>query len=65
MAKVCCFERVFFHSDNLYGLWFVFIMECEFDNTEMEWTPSIEWRYVSDKQKYKKHKPLLFVNKQR
>jgi len=55
----------FWHSDNLYGLWFVFITECEFDNTEMEWTPSIAWRYVSDKLKYKKHKALLFVNKQR
>jgi len=38
---------VFLHSDNLYGPWFVFITECEFDNTDMEGTPTIEWRYVS------------------
>jgi len=36
----------YFHSDNLYGPWFVFISECEFDNTNTEWTP-IEWRNVS------------------
>jgi hypothetical protein len=35
------FELAFFHSDNLYGLWFVFITECEFDNTNTEETPSI------------------------
>ena len=25
----------------------MFIMECEFDNTDMEGTPYIEWRPVS------------------
>jgi len=25
----------------------VFITECEFDNTDREGTPSIEWRHVS------------------
>ena len=34
MITVCCFERVFLHSYNLYGPWFVFITECEFDKTE-------------------------------
>ena len=29
------------------------ITECEFDNTDMEGTPSVEWRHVSDKQKQK------------
>jgi hypothetical protein len=38
----CCL-----HSDNLYVPWFVFITECEFDNTDMEGTLYIEWRHVS------------------
>jgi len=25
----------------------VFIRECEFDNTDLERTPSVEWQYVS------------------
>jgi hypothetical protein len=38
----CCL-----HSDNLYGPLLVFIRECEFDNTDMEWTAYIECRHVS------------------
>jgi hypothetical protein len=37
----------FFHSDNLYGPRFVFIMECEFDSTDIEGTACIELRHVS------------------
>jgi len=37
----CCL-----HSDYLYELWFVFITECEFDNSFMEGTPSVEWWHV-------------------
>jgi hypothetical protein len=36
-----------FPSDNLYGHWFVFFRECEFDNTDMEGNPAIECLYVS------------------
>ena len=42
LFSACCLN-----SDNLYGTWVVFIMECESDNTDMEGTPCIEWRYVS------------------
>jgi hypothetical protein len=42
LFSVCCF-----HFDNLYGPWLVFITECEFDNTDIVGTPSIEWRHVS------------------
>ena len=38
----CCW-----HSDNLYGPWFVINMEYEFDNTVIEGTACIEWRHVS------------------
>jgi len=31
-----CFLNVFWHIDHLYGPWFVFITECEGDNTDME-----------------------------
>jgi len=47
LTTICCFERVFFNSYNLYEPWFVFITECEFGIQDMEWTPSIEWRRVS------------------
>jgi hypothetical protein len=41
-------------------------MECEFDNTGMEGTPSTDWRHVSDKPSIQtKHKPQHFINSQR
>jgi hypothetical protein len=45
VTTVICL-REFFYSDNLYGPWFVFITECEFDNTDMTGTP-IEMLRVS------------------
>ena len=51
----CCF-----HSDNLYGPWFVFIMECEFDNIDMEWTPYIEWQHVSGDRTHRSVKWRLY-----
>ena len=42
MFRVCCL-----YSHNLYGQWFVFITECEFDNKSIEETPSNEWTHVS------------------
>jgi hypothetical protein len=41
-----------FHSDNLYGLWFVFMTECEFDNIDLEGNYT-EWRHVSDVRTYR------------
>lgn len=49
----------------IYGLFFVFITGCEFDNTESEIT-AVEWLCVSDKQNVQKnHKPHQFLNIQR
>jgi hypothetical protein len=41
-----CFERVVSILIFLYGPWFVFIMECAFDNTDMEGTTT-DWYNVS------------------
>jgi hypothetical protein len=45
VTTACCLDLVF-HSDNLKELWLVFITECEFDNTRIMVTPSIERRLV-------------------
>jgi len=36
-----------FQSDFFYGLWLLFITECEFDNSDIIATVSIEWGLVS------------------
>ena len=43
-TTVWCFERV---VDILITSWFVFITECEFDNTHIDWTTPTEWCHVS------------------
>jgi hypothetical protein len=45
-VTTACWLDLVFHSDNLKELWLGFITECEFDNTDIMVTPSIEWRIV-------------------
>ena len=55
----CCF-----HSVNLCRTLFLFITECEFDNTQMVGT--LFYGSVSDKQTIQRnHKPHIFLNTQR
>jgi len=43
----------------MYELWFVFVTECEFDNTIMEGTTFVEWRHVSGVRKHRSLKWFL------
>jgi len=48
-----------FHFENFYELWLVFITKCEFDNSDIMVTPSIELRLVSDVRTHRSLKTCL------